>query len=72
MSRKFSGSFVKRRVGYRRVRIAIGTFVATRGRMPAQQFRNGSNQVGAQHMNPRQTMLKPPLMLITCPVIQPE
>jgi len=43
-----------------------------RGRLPAQQLRNRSDQIGAQHARLLQTMLKPPLMLSTCPVIQPE
>ena len=42
-----------------------------RGRVPVQQFRNRGYQIGAQHAGYPQTMLNPPLMLSTCPVIQP-
>ena len=71
MPGKLAGAFMEFGVGDRRLGVAIGALSAARGGLPAQQLGNRSDQIRAQHVDPPQTMLKPPLMLITCPVIQP-
>ena len=70
MAGELAGALREVGVGHGRLRVAIGDFVAARGGVPAQQFRDRRDQIGVQHRFP-QTMLKPPLMLITWPVIQP-
>src|SRR5262249_26463384 len=75
MTGELAGSLQQLRIGHRRMSVAIGDFAAPRGGMPAQQLRNGSDQIGMQHdpspLPKRQTMLKPPLMLSTWPLIKP-
>ena len=56
MAGELAGALQQAGVGHGRLRVAIGDFVAARGRVPAQQFRNRSDQVGVQHRFP-QTML---------------
>ena len=56
MAGELAGALREAGVSHGRLRIAIGDFVAARGGVPAQQFRDRRDQVGVQHRFP-QTML---------------
>src|SRR5204863_6167923 len=85
MACKNPGPIAKLRIGHRGLRVAIGDLGSPRHGVPPKQFGDGRNQIRVQHrisvriimvsfqpcLNSPQTMLKPPLMLSTWPVIHP-
>ena len=56
MAGELAGALQEAGVSHGRLRVAIGDFVAARGGVPAQQFRDRCDQIGVQHRFP-QTML---------------
>ena len=56
MAGKLAGALEERGISHRCLRVAISALAAVRGGVPVQQFRNWSDQVGAQH---RPAILKP-------------